>query len=43
MADALGLAKRQVDGILQQFNVKRIRFVVLPAEVELEDGTHKTC
>ena len=40
VADALGLAKRSVDGIFTAMQKKGLG-VRTPAEIELEDGTHK--
>ena len=42
VADALGLEKRQVDGIFTSAIQRKNLGVRVPAEVELEDGTHKT-
>ena len=42
VANALGLEKRQVDGIFTSAFQKKDMGVRVPAEVELEDGTHKT-
>ncbi len=41
VADALGLAKRQVDGIFTSALQRKGLGVRIPAEVELEDGSHK--
>lgn len=41
VADALGLEKRQVDGIFTSAFQRKGYGVRVPAEVELEDGTHK--
>ena len=41
VADALDLAKRQVDGIFTSAIQRKGLGVRTPAEVELEDGTHK--
>ena len=40
VADALGLAKRSVDGIFTALQKKGLG-VRTPAEVELDDGSHK--
>ena len=40
VADALGLAKRSVDGIFTAMQKKGLG-VRTPAEVELDDGSHK--
>ena len=42
VADALGLEKRQVDGIFTSAIQRKNLGIRVPAEVELEDGTHKT-
>jgi hypothetical protein len=42
VADALGLDKKQVDGIFTSAIQRKNLGVRVPAEVELEDGTHKT-
>lgn len=42
VAEALGLEKRQVDGIFTSAIQRKGLGVRVPAEVELEDGTHKT-
>lgn len=41
VADALGLAKRQVDGIFTSALQRKGFGVRVPAEVELDDGSHK--
>ena len=41
VADALGLEKRQVDGIFTSAIQRKGLGVRVPAEIELEDGTHK--
>lgn len=41
VAAALGLEKRQVDGIFTSAIQKKGYGIRVPAEVELEDGTHK--
>lgn len=41
VADALGLEKRQVDGIFTSAIQRKGFGVRVPAEVELPDGTHK--
>ena len=41
VAEALGLEKRQVDGIFTSAIQRKGLGVRTPAEVELEDGTHK--
>lgn len=41
VAEALGLEKRQVDGIFTSALQRKGLGVRVPAEVELEDGTHK--
>ena len=41
VADALGLEKRQVDGIFTSAIQRKGLGIRVPAEVELEDGTHK--
>lgn len=41
VAEALGLEKRQVDGIFTSAIQRKGLGVRIPAEVELEDGTHK--
>ena len=40
VADALGLAKRSVDGIFTAMQKKGLG-VRTPAEIELDDGSHK--
>jgi len=40
VADAVGLEKRQVDGIFTGFQRKGLGERI-PAEIELEDGSHK--
>ena len=42
VAEALGLEKRQVDGIFTSAIQRKGLGVRTPAEIELEDGTHKT-
>ncbi len=42
IADALGLDKRQVDGIFTSAIQRKSLGIRVPAEVELEDGTHKS-
>lgn len=42
VADVLGLEKKSVDGIFTSAIQKKGYGVRVPAEVELEDGTHKT-
>lgn len=42
VADALGLEKRSVDGIFTSAIQRKGLGVRTPAEVELEDGTHRT-
>ena len=42
VAVALGLEKRQVDGIFTSAIQRKQLGVRTPAEIELEDGTHKT-
>ena len=42
VADALGLEKRQVDGIFTSAIQRKGLGIRVPAEVELEDGTHKS-
>ena len=42
VADALGLEKRSVDGIFTSAIQRKGLGVRTPAEVELEDGTHKS-
>ena len=41
VAVALGLEKRQVDGIFTSAIQRKQLGVSTPAEIELEDGTHK--
>lgn len=41
VAEALGLEKRQIDGIFTSALQRKGLGVRIPAEVELEDGTHK--
>ena len=41
VAEALGLEKRQVDGIFTSAIQRKGMGVRTPAEIELEDGTHK--
>lgn len=41
VAEALGLEKRQVDGIFTAAIQNKKLGVRTPAEIELEDGTHK--
>ena len=41
VADALGLEKRQVDGIFTSALQRKGFGVRVPAEIELEDGSHK--
>ena len=41
VAEALGLEKRQVDGIFTSAIQRKQLGVRTPAEIELEDGTHK--
>ena len=41
VADALGLKKCQVDGIFTSAIQRKDYGVRIPAEIELEDGTHK--
>jgi hypothetical protein len=41
VAEALGLEKRSVDGIFTSAIQKKGFGVRIPAEVELEDGSHK--
>ncbi|MBO7505510.1 hypothetical protein J6T66_05310 [bacterium] len=42
VAATLGLEKRQVDGIFTSAIQRKGLGVRTPAEIELEDGTHKT-
>ena len=41
VAEALGLEKRQVDGIFTSAIQRKGLGIRVPAEIELEDGTHK--
>ena len=41
VAEALGLEKRQVDGSFTSAIQRKGLGVRIPAEIELEDGTHK--
>lgn len=41
VADATGLTRKQVDGIFTSAIQKKEYGVRTPAEIELEDGTHK--
>jgi len=41
VADALGLEKRQVDGIFTSAIQRKGLGERIPAEIELDDGTHK--
>lgn len=41
VADALGLEKRQVDGIFTSAIQRKGLGVRVPAEIELDDGTHR--
>lgn len=41
VAEALSLEKRQVDGIFTSALQRKGLGVRIPAEIELEDGTHK--
>ena len=41
VAEALGLEKRSVDGIFTSAIQKKGYGIRVPAEVEMEDGTHK--
>lgn len=41
VADALGLEKRSVDGIFTSAIQRKGYGVRVPAEIQLEDGTHK--
>lgn len=41
VADATGLTKKQVDGIFTSALQRKGYGVRIPAEIELEDGTHK--
>lgn len=42
VAEALGLDKRQVDGIFTSAIQRKGLGIRVPAEIELEDGTHKS-
>ena len=42
VAEALGLEKKSVDGIFTSAIQRKGLGIRTPAEVELEDGTHKT-
>lgn len=42
VAEALGLEKRSVDGIFTSALQRKGYGVRVPAEIELEDGTHKS-
>ena len=42
VAEALGLEKRSVDGIFKSAIQRKNLGVRTPAEIELEDGTHKS-
>jgi len=42
VAAALGLEKRQVDGIFTSAIQRKQLGIRVPAEIELEDGTHKS-
>lgn len=42
IAEALGLEKRQIDGIFTSAIQRKGLGVRTPAEIELEDGTHKS-
>lgn len=42
VAEALALEKRQVDGIFTSAIQRKGLGIRVPAEVELEDGTHKS-
>ena len=42
VAAAVGLEKRQVDGIFTAALQRKGFGIRVPAEIELEDGTHKT-
>lgn len=42
VAEALGLEKKSVDGIFTSAIQRKNLGVRTPAEIELEDGTHKT-
>lgn len=41
VAEALGLEKRQVDGIFTSALARKGLGVRVPAEIELDDGSHK--
>lgn len=41
VADALGLQKRQVDGIFTSAIQRKGLGVRVPAEIQLDDGTHR--
>ena len=41
VAEALGLEKRQVDGIFTSAIQRKGYGIRIPAEIELEDGSHK--
>ena len=41
VAEALGLEKRQVDGIFTSAIQRKGLGIRVPAEIELDDGTHK--
>ena len=41
VAEALGLEKRQIDGIFTSAIQRKGLGVRVPAEIELEDGSHK--
>ena len=41
VAEALGLEKRQVDGIFTSAIQRKGYGIRVPAEIELEDGSHK--
>ena len=41
VADALGLEKRQVDGIFTSAIQRKNLGIRVPAEIQLDDGTHK--
>lgn len=41
VAEALGLEKRQIDGIFTSAIQRKGYGIRVPAEIELEDGTHK--
>ena len=41
VAESLGLEKRQIDGIFTSAIQKKGYGVRVPAEIELEDGSHK--